>query len=244
MFRHIGTRRNFIHNLRLAVLLCFTAGFVNACGFLAFATLTTNVTGHAAILAVKITEADLTGVLVILVWLLLFLTGAFLSSFYIHKVGRDKVYAYTLPMMVEILILLAVALWGHNYGNTIIKHELFPGSLLFAMGVQNAMVSMVSGSVVRTTHLTGIFTDLGIDLSVLAQTAAGTAGELKKRIYLRVMIIVFFLVGGIAGGFLYHALKNTAFLIPAGVLVITIVYDYFRVRWRRKWLHAMRRKNQ
>lgn len=244
MFRHIGTRRNFIHNLRLAVLLCFTAGFVNACGFLAFATLTTNVTGHAAILAVKITEADLKGVLVILVWLLLFLTGAFLSSFYIHKVGRDKVYAYTLPMMVEILILLAVAIWGHNYGNTIIKHEFFPGSLLFAMGIQNAMVSMVSGSVVRTTHLTGIFTDLGIDLSVLAQTSASSTGDLKKRIYLRVMIIAFFLVGGIAGGFLYHELKNAAFLIPAAVLVITIVYDYCRVWWRRKWLQVIRRKNQ
>lgn len=244
MFRHIGTRRNFIHNLRLAVLLCFTAGFVNACGFLAFATLTTNVTGHAAILAVKITENDFKGLLVILVWLLLFLSGAFLSSFYIHKVGRDKVYAYTLPMMVEILILVTVTIWGYKYSDTMVKHEFFPGSLLFAMGVQNAMVSMVSGSVVRTTHLTGIFTDLGIDLSVWAQSSTTVTTDLKKRIYLRLMIILFFLAGGIAGGFLYHLLKNLAFLVPVLVLMITIFYDYFRIRFGRKLVHAMKRKKQ
>ncbi|WP_394331199.1 DUF1275 family protein [Chryseobacterium luteum] len=35
------------------------------------------------------------------------------------------------------------------------------------MGLQNALVTRVSQSVVRTTHLTGLFTDLGMDLSKL-----------------------------------------------------------------------------
>lgn len=242
MFRHIGAKRNFIHNLRLAVLLCFTAGFVNAAGFLAFATLTTNVTGHAAILAVKFTEGDYRGVLVILVWLLLFLAGAFLSSFYINKVGRNKPYAYTPPMVVEMLILLAITVWGHHFDNTFFKQELFPGSLLFAMGLQNAMVSMVSGSVVRTTHLTGIFTDLGIDLSALFQSP-DSRGEVKKRVFLRLMIILFFLTGGIAGGFLFHKISYLAFLIPVSVLAVTIFYDYFRIYWARRWLRAIRKKH-
>lgn len=243
MFRHLGAKRNFIHNLRLAVLLCFTAGFVNTAGFLAFATLTTNVTGHAAILAVKFSESDLRTVIVVFIWLLLFLAGAFLSSFYINVVGRNKIYAYTLPMGVEILIFMAIVFWGHYYDNTITKREFFPGSLLFAMGMQNAMVSMVSGSVVRTTHLTGIFTDLGIDLSILTQTKQARH-EVRKRVFLRLMIILFFLGGGVAGGIMFHHIKYTAFLIPSGVLIITIFYDYFRVYWSRLWFHARKKKSQ
>ena len=52
MLRHTGERRSFTHNLRLAILLSLNAGFINAAGFIAFAVLTTNVTGHAALLAV------------------------------------------------------------------------------------------------------------------------------------------------------------------------------------------------
>lgn len=199
MFRHIGSRRNFIHNLRLAVLLCFTAGFVNAAGFLAFSTLSTNVTGHAAVLTVKFAEADFRAVMVVIIWLLLFLTGAFLSSFYINKVGRNKVYAYTLPIIVEVLILLAIVGFGRYYDKTVFKQEFFPGSLLLAMGLQNAMVSMVSGSVVRTTHLTGTFTDLGIDLSLLMHASKQSKKEVRKRVFLRLMIILFFLARGVAG---------------------------------------------
>jgi uncharacterized membrane protein YoaK (UPF0700 family) len=58
MLRHTGQNRNFKHNLRLAVLLGMTAGFVSAAGFIAFIVLTANVTGHAALLAVKSTEGD------------------------------------------------------------------------------------------------------------------------------------------------------------------------------------------
>ena len=163
--------------------------------------------------------------------------GAVVSSFYINSVGRNKVYAYTLPMIVEILILMMIFLFGHHYDKTIIKQEFFAGSLLFAMGMQNAMVSMVSGSVVRTTHLTGIFTDLGIDISILIHTAKQSREEVGKRIFLRLMIILFFLGGGVAGALLYHKIQYTAFIIPSAILVITIFYDYFRVYWSRLWLH-------
>jgi uncharacterized membrane protein YoaK (UPF0700 family) len=39
--------------------------------------------------------------------------------------------------------------------------------LLFAMGLQNSLVTSISNATVRTTHLTGLFTDLGIELSQL-----------------------------------------------------------------------------
>src|ERR1044072_3278016 len=102
MFRHRGRKRNFKHDLRLAVLLCFTAGMVNAAGLFAFSVLTTNVTGHAALLAHKLATGDLQAAWIIGLWLLLFLAGAFFSSFCIGRVGQNKRFAYTLPIIIEI----------------------------------------------------------------------------------------------------------------------------------------------
>ncbi|HVW96311.1 MAG TPA: YoaK family protein [Mucilaginibacter sp.] len=230
MLRHTGERRSFAHNLRLAILLCLNAGFINAAGFIAFAVLTTNVTGHAALLAVNLSTGQLRAARMVALWLLLFLAGAFISGLYIGKTGRDKRFAYTVPIMVIVLLILIVAVFGHDYQHTLPETEYFAGSLLFAMGMQNALVSMVSGSVVRTTHLTGMFTDLGIDLSAALLARKPVQRATRRRILLRLCIIIFFLLGGLAGGFAYLNLRFNAFYIPVGLLLITLSYDYFRVR--------------
>jgi uncharacterized membrane protein YoaK (UPF0700 family) len=79
MLRHIGSKRTYRHNVKLASLLAMTAGFVNAAGFLAFATLTTNVTGYAALFAERMAPGDWAGMRVIALWMFLFLAGAFSS---------------------------------------------------------------------------------------------------------------------------------------------------------------------
>lgn len=237
MLRHTGERRNFTHNLRLAILLCLNAGFINAAGFIAFSVLTTNVTGHAALLAVDMATGQLRAARMVGLWLLLFLSGAFASSLYIGKVGRDKPFAYTIPILVIFLLVLAVAVFGGNYRHTLPETEYFAGSLLFAMGMQNALVSMVSGSVVRTTHLTGMFTDLGIDLSGVLLSGHQLSPALKRRILLRFAIIVFFLLGGLAGGWTFLICRFTAFYLPAALLLVVLGYDYFRLRVRKVIRH-------
>jgi uncharacterized membrane protein YoaK (UPF0700 family) len=233
MLRHTGQKRSYRHNLRLAVLLCLNAGFINAAGFLAFAVLTTNVTGHAALLAINIASRQFRATRMVALWLLLFLAGAFLSSLYISKVGRNKSFAYTMPIVFIIIILLFVAVFGHHYNNTLPETEYFAGSLLFAMGMQNAMVSMISGSVVRTTHLTGMFTDLGIDFAEAFHSYKNMHAPLKRRILLRIVIIMSFLSGGIIGGLLFLQAGFNAFYMPIGFLVIALFYDYFRVKITR-----------
>jgi len=219
--------------MRLAVLLCLNAGFINAAGFLAFSVLTTNVTGHAALLAVNVATSDLRSTRMVALWLILFLAGAFLSSLYIARVGRNKAFAYTAPIIFIILILLFVAVFGHNYNNSLAQTEYFAGSLLFSMGVQNAMVSLISGSVVRTTHLTGMFTDLGIDLSEAAHTFKSIHPLLKRRIALRLAIIISFLSGGLIGSLLFLHIKFSAFFVPICFLLTALFYDYFRIKVTR-----------
>jgi len=240
MLRHTGERRSFAHNLRLAVLLCLNAGFINAAGFIAFAVLTTNVTGHAALLAVNLSAGHLRAARMVALWLLLFLGGAFASSLYIGKVGRNKPFAYTVPIIVIVLLVLVVAVFGRYYRHTLPETEYFAGSLLFAMGMQNALVSMVSGSVVRTTHLTGMFTDLGIDLSGALLSRKQLNPALKRRILLRVAIIAFFLLGGLAGGFAFLAWQFAAFYIPVALLLTVLFYDYFRVSIKQAIRHRRR----
>jgi len=242
MLRHIGERRSFNHNLRLAVLLCLNAGFINAAGFIAFAVLTTNVTGHAALLAVNLARLNLRAARMVALWLLLFLAGAFVSSWYIGRIGRDKSFAYTVPIIVIILIVFFVAISGHNYRHTLPETEYFAGSLLFAMGVQNALVSMVSGSVVRTTHLTGMFTDLGIDLSMAFLSRKTLNATQKRRIMLRLAIIIFFLIGGICGGFAFLHFSFRAFYVPIVLLLIALSYDYLRIRLKRMLIHQQQKR--
>lgn len=233
MLRHIGRKRKYQHNLRLAVLLCFTAGMVNAAGFFAFAVLTTNVTGHAALLAHKLATGDLRSARMVGLWLLLFLAGAFFSSFCTGITGQNRRFGYAVPIVCEIAILILVGSFGYTFDQSIIKTEYFAGSLLFAMGMQNALVSTISGYVVRTTHLTGMFTDLGIDLYTLIAGPGKNVAAVRKKIVLRLVIIFFFLTGGIVGGYAFLQLKYFTFYLPAGVLVIAMFYDAFRVKFSR-----------
>lgn len=238
MLHHTGSNRNYVHNVRLAALLCLTAGFVNGAGFLSFYVLTTNVTGHVALFAEKLAAGNLNDARTVGLWMLLFLAGAFVSSFIISKVGKEKRYAYTLSISIEIGLLLFVAIYGGNTHPSAINTRLLAGTLLFAMGLQNAMVSMISGSVVRTTHLTGMFTDLGIELSAAIQrNTTAEATLLRQRIFLRLVIIFFFFLGCVAAAYLYRYLRFNEFFIPAAILALAMFYDIFRIRLQKTFLH-------
>ncbi len=245
MLRHLGTKRTYAHNVKLASLLGITAGFVNAAGFLGFSVLTTNVTGHAALFAERIALQDWQTARVVALWMFLFLAGAFFSSLVVSMIGRNQQFSYVIPMLTEIGILLGVAIAGYRYDDSLVAKELFAGSLLFAMGMQNALVSLVSGSVVRTTHLTGTFTDLGIELAQAIQKSNRVNPGLISRIKLRSAIIFFFLFGALAGAWLFSALKFYAFFIPAAILAYAMLYDVFRIkikRYYRKLYHLFNKE--
>lgn len=162
MFRHKGNRRTFLHNLRLASNLSFIAGIVNIAGVLSVATLTTNVTGHFAYFAEEISLKNYAKAITFLLFIFSFLIGAFVCNTSIEIISKIKPrIMHAFPMFIEVVVLTIV---GLGYVTT---QEYIAYLLLFAMGIQNALVTQISQSVVWTTHLTGLFTDLGIELSQL-----------------------------------------------------------------------------
>ncbi len=222
------------------MLLCLNAGFINAAGFLAFSVLTTNVTGHAALFAVNVMAANWRMARMVALWVFLFFMGAFTSAMLIDRTGRNKPQAYALPIIIILLVLTLVMLRGDTFDHSIGLTEAFAGSLLFAMGAQNAMVSMISGSVVRTTHLTGMITDLGVDLSQVFLKSV-VDKTLKRRLLLRSTIVAFFLFGGMLGAWLFMRYEFWSFLVPIVLLLITLFYDFSRTRLRliaRRISHA------
>lgn len=233
MLRHLGAKRTYRHNVKLASLLGITAGFVNAAGFLGFAVLTTNVTGHAALFAERIALQDWKTARVVALWMLLFLAGAFISGLLVLRIGRNQRFSYAIPILIEMAILTAVALFGYRYDHSLVAKQIFAGSLLFAMGLQNSLVSMVSGSVVRTTHLTGTFTDLGIEFAQITQKGQADNVALNSKIKLRLAIIFFFMCGALGGAYLFQFINFHSFLLPAVILLFTLLYDVFRIHVKR-----------
>lgn len=231
-------------NLRLAIILSFVAGMVNVTGFLFLKQLTTNVTGHFALFINDFANLEFWHGTIYFLYIFSFLFGSFASSFLI-EFFRDnrRINVYVIPVIIESLILIFVAILGSVYLTEF--PDLIACLLLFAMGLQNSYVTKVSDAVVRTTHLTGLFTDLGIELSyLLFKKKYPNRAKIKSSIRLRIYIISFFFLGGLLGGFAYSELNLGMYtlIIGALILIINLLFDGMRIRVKKLRNYNYRRK--
>lgn len=176
MFR--GQAHSFTQQARLAISLSWIGGYTNALTVLACGQVTSHMTGSVAQIGVDAargqwsTAAYLTGLVA------MFLLGAFASGV-LTEFGRLRRFQsiYVLPMGVEALMLGLFALlidWqaiGQLSDSR--AHVWLTFLPAMAMGLQNATITRISGGVVRTTHVTGVITDLGLDLARLLMGRAG-----------------------------------------------------------------------
>ena len=245
MFRHQGKNRTFIHNLRLATLLSFVAGIVNVTGVLSVQTLTTNITGHFAYFAEEIMKRDYAAAITFFVFTVFFLFGAFTSNFLAELISRKHPnLSHVIPIALEMIILISVGIFGVQSSLSSSEGKWIAFAMLFAMGIQNSLVTKISQSTVRTTHLTGLFTDLGIELSQLFFYKKPEENKkLKTSIYLRLSIIIFFFIGCISGGFLFNLLEMRTLFVAATFLLFALLYDYIRVQFYVIKRKTFRQKN-
>lgn len=234
MFRHKGKSRTLKHNLRIASLLSFVAGVVNVAGFLAVQKLTTNVTGHFAFFVDEVFKQNFSESLHYFLYILFFFLGSFFSSFSIELTSKiNDRFIYRIPVIAEILILLLVSIFGEQLISE--SPNLLAHSLLFAMGLQNSLVTRISNATVRTTHLTGLFTDLGIELSQLFfYKLREQKDKLYSSIKLRLTIICFFFLGGLLGGIIYSEINLYVLTIAAALLLFGLIYDNLKVKIKKQ----------
>lgn len=234
MFRHKGKSRTLEHNLKIATLLSFVAGVVNIVGFLAVQKLTTNVTGHFAFFIDEVFKLNFLEGFIYFLYIFFFFLGSFFSNLLIEFVSKvNDRFIYRIPFFIETGILLFVAFFGDNF--ILAAPNVLAYLLLFAMGLQNSLVTSISNATVRTTHLTGLFTDLGIELSQLFFYKLKEQRErLISSIKLRFTIISFFFFGGLFGGIFYTLIELKVLAVVGVILLFGLVYDNIKISLIRK----------
>jgi uncharacterized membrane protein YoaK (UPF0700 family) len=206
-----------------AGLLACVAGMVNVVGYLGFEhQAVTHLTGTTSLLGAAIAAGNARAILHLLGVAVAFTLGAALSGMIIQDSTLRLGRRYGVVLTIE-SVLLFVAIF-------LFKQQQIAGALLAAMacGLQNAMATTFSGSVVRTSHLSGMFTDLGIGLGHFVRGMALPT----RRLALSALIISSFFTGSVIGAWLFRHLGYDALAVPATLTGLTgISYAAFR-HWR------------
>jgi uncharacterized membrane protein YoaK (UPF0700 family) len=207
-FRHLtGQHRTPSINQLLGGLLAFNAGAINAGGFLVVGMYTSHMTGFASMLADNLILGNVGLLLGALGTLLAFIAGAATTAVQVNWARQHHLRSeYALPLLLEAGLLLVFGLLGATLNRqTPFAVPLTVLVLAYTMGLQNAVVSKISASQIRTTHMTGVITDLGIELGKIFywnrnQTPADfqvRANRIKLRLY--GMLLATFMAGGLVG---------------------------------------------
>lgn len=226
--------RNLRNNINLAAITAAAAGMVNVSGVMVFFAYTSNVTGHVAVLAEELVKGHWYQAGVIFIWLLMFFGGSFSAQFLISAFEKKGPYiSHALPVLVEIFSLLGIGLYGHLFYHESLKEtEILIAALIFCMGLQNGMVATISGNQVKTTHLTGLMTDLGREVSqVLFQKYRGPA--LSGKLKLHMTILVAYFSGGILGGYFFLQYDFQVFYFVVALLAFVLYYDFSTIVMNR-----------
>jgi uncharacterized membrane protein YoaK (UPF0700 family) len=224
-----GRQRTPSVNRLLGLLLAFNAGAINAGGFLVVGLYTSHMTGFVSVVADNLVLGQLSLVLGAVGALLFFVAGAASTAVLVNWGKRRHLHSsYALPLLLEAGLMLLFGLIGATLNRqTPFAVPLTVLLLAYTMGLQNALVSKVSSSQIRTTHMTGVLTDLGIELGKLLYWNRGhrppdehvRANRDKLRLF--GALLAMFTIGGLVGaaGFITFGF---VWILPFSLILLTL----------------------
>jgi uncharacterized membrane protein YoaK (UPF0700 family) len=232
----------------LAAYLALIGGFVNSAGFILIGSFTSHVTGNVGRFADDVASRQLVAAGAALTMVLSFFVGAFVASMIIEsELFQRTPTAYGAVLSGEALLLAAFTLLAsYHVGAHARTQDMLAILLCAAMGMQNSLVTRLSGAVVRTTHLTGVVTDLGIET---ARWLRGWRGRLQTalrnehdsvrpprerpiiaKIRLHAIIVGMFTLGALLGSLLGVSLQQRVMLLPSVAVAIGAGYAFLSAR--------------
>jgi uncharacterized membrane protein YoaK (UPF0700 family) len=204
--------------------LAFQAGYLNALGFLACGRYVTHVTGVGTQLGIGLANQKAFFVLELAGFPLSFILGSFFSGvFTIARIEREKkplfeIVTFALPIGLFILMLSGMAGSFGLFGEELLLPRDFAllYSLSFVAGMQNGCFATLTKGQIRTTHLTGISTDIGTDFArLLFGKISGKERELTRLTNLsRIFTFISFTVGSILSVLVSRHLEYGSLIIP------------------------------
>lgn len=218
-----GDARSGAKNLSLARTLAAVAGALNTAAFQAVGFFSANMTGNVSSLSEHLAFGDLVVGFAYFAIVAAFVGGALVSTLLINagrRRGIRTIYAYSILTEACCLACLGVAdlLFSVNSSG-----PFFVIGLSFLMGLQNAAVTRISGAHVRTTHVSGMSTDIGIELGMLLDIFRGLepeadAAAYRAKLRLHGQTVLAFFLGGVIGALVYRAASSVLLIGSAGVL--------------------------
>lgn len=162
-----GPDRTERANRHLAVLLALIAGMLNSVGFVAVSVYTSHMTGLVASVADHLVLGSYAVVRVGIAAIVAFVTGAGVCAILFNWARRRELRSrYANVLVLEAVLVLV---FGGLAGRLTWSHRtwVYITVLGFTMGLQNAIITKISQAQIRTTHVTGMITDIGIELGKL-----------------------------------------------------------------------------
>lgn len=217
-------------NLILWFLLAFQGGHLNTGGYLAVHRFVSHVTGFSTLFGVHAVEENWLSAFGMLLVPFIFLCGSMVSAWFIERRKiKGKRPKYGVVFFLIIINLYSIAILGHfgylgRFGEELksLRDYYVLFTLSFTCGLQNAVISSASGSIIRTTHLTGPTTDLGVSLVHLF-TEKNKSKELIFINWCRAGIIFSFILGSFIGAYTYHHLSYLGFLVPVCISIFVMI---------------------
>jgi uncharacterized membrane protein YoaK (UPF0700 family) len=234
--RLTGRLRSDAADRHLAYILTFVAGAANAGGFLAVQQYTSHMSGIVSSMADSFALGDVKFALAGLAAFASFVTGAAASAILVNWGRRQSLQSeYAFPLLIEAVLLLCFGLMGSNLSQH--KWLFVPATVMllcFIMGLQNALITKISHARIRTTHVTGMATDMGIELGKLFywnikrdDIAKPMVRADRAKLKVHTFLIFLFFAGGMVGamGFRFAGFGAAVFL--ALVLLVTAAVPFF-----------------
>ena len=241
----VAQAHSFTQQARLAITLAWVAGCTNIVAILTCGHVVSHVSGTSSDFGREVVLGHWSAVTFLGFLLLTFLTGAFISGFateYGRRRGHESVYV--LPMAIEAVLLAAFAVGVELKGDGVATGWVLyamTGTASAAMGLQNATITRISSGVVRTTHVTGVLTDLGLELAqmllwlrdrsrnISAKEATAIARSLRhhptaRRLVMLASIIASFGLGAGLGATLFEHIPRMA-MFPPVIFLVWIIYQ-------------------
>lgn len=222
-------RRSFRMKMLYAFIYPFSSGIVIYAGLMTFSVVVTNVTGLLPQIAQDLYKGEIKTAGSIFLWLFAFFLGGFFAGWCVE---REKLlkwrYLHLLPLAVVAGIFIFV---GRSGDNSMVLHPVaFPGMILFSIGIQNAMVSLTTSSLIKASQMTGVVNELGVDIAEIFHSEGEKRRLIQREALLRVTVMVSFLMGAMFSVAFFPGWQTEVFFFPAGIIIAVMIHDALRFR--------------
>jgi uncharacterized membrane protein YoaK (UPF0700 family) len=224
--------RSFRMKMIYAFVYPFSSGIVIYGGLMTFSAVLTNVTGLLPQIAVDLYKGDLQTAGSIFLWLFAFFLGGFFAGWCVE---REKLlkwrFLHLIPLLTVVLLFTFVGLSDKSAET--FNPVIFPMMVLFSIGIQNAMVSLTTSSLIKASQMTGVVNELGVDIAEIFHSDGEKRRLIQREALLRVIVMSSFLLGALFSVAIFPKVGTRIFLYPAGIIATVILHNIGAFRLKK-----------